>query len=117
MQKEFSVGEEKRQFPRVEVTWPVTMLTAQGPIEGEVNNISLGGAFVHCQEQPESNETFRMIIKVPHSRQFLRASARVARSNIYNPEGADEPRGIGVRFVEISDDDRQYIREVVAEQQ
>jgi Tfp pilus assembly protein PilZ len=116
VQKEFSVGEEKRQFIRVEVTWPVTMLTAQGPIEGEVKNISLGGAFVRCQEQPESNETFRMIIKVPHSRQFLRAGARVARSNIYNPEGTDEPRGIGVRFVEISDDDRKYIREVIAEQ-
>ena len=116
MQEEFSVGEEKRQFTRVEVTWPVTMLTAKGPIEGEVKNISLGGAFVHCQEQPESNDTFRMIIKVPHPRQFLRASARVARSNIYNPEGTDEPRGIGVRFVEISDDDRTYIREMVAEQ-
>ena len=111
------MGIEKRQFPRVEVTWFATMLTAQGPIEGEVRNISLGGAFVHCQEQPESNETFRMIIKIPHSRQFLRASARVARSNIYNPEGNDEPIGIAVRFVEISDDDRQYIREVVAEQQ
>jgi hypothetical protein len=47
----------------------------------------------------------------------LRASARVARSNIYNPEGTDEPIGIGVRFVEISDDDRQYIRTVVAGQQ
>jgi c-di-GMP-binding flagellar brake protein YcgR len=117
VQKEFSVGEEKRQFPRVEVTWPVTMLTAQGPIEGKVKNISFGGAFVHCQEQPGSNETFRMIIKVPHARQFLRASARVARSNIYNPESTDEPRGVGVRFVEISDNDRQYIREVVAEQQ
>ena len=111
------MGEDKRQFPRVEVTWPVTMLTAQGPIEGEVNNISLGGAFVHCQEQPESNCPFRMSIKGPSSRQGLRASDRVARSNIYNPEGSDEPRGIGVRFVEISDDDRQYIREVVAEQQ
>ena len=111
------MGTEKRQFPRVKVSWPVTMLTAQGPIEGEVKNISLGGAFVHCQEQPESNETFRMIIKIPHSRQFLRASARVARSNIYNPDGTDEPRGIGVRFVEISDDGRKYIREVVAWQQ
>ena len=111
------MGIEKRQFPRVEVIWPVTMLTSQGPIEGEVINVSLGGAFVHCQEQPESNETFRMIIKVPHARQFLRVSARVARSNIYNPEGTDEPVGIGVRFVDISEDDRQYIREVVAEQQ
>jgi hypothetical protein len=101
----------------VEVTWPVTLLTSQGPIQGEVMNISLGGAFVYCNEQPDLNETFRMIIKIPHSRQFIRATARMARSNIYNPDDADELFGIGVRFVEISDDDRQYIREVVAKEQ
>lgn len=93
------------------------MLTAQGPIEGEVMNVSLGGAFVHCQEEPDSNEIFRMVIKVPDSRQLLRATARVARSNIYDPDDAHELPGIGVRFVEISEDDRQYIREVVAKAQ
>lgn len=111
------MGKERRQFPRVKVTWPVTMLTTQGPIEGEVMNISLGGAFVHCHEQPDFNETFRMVIKIPHSRQFLRATARMARSSIYNPDDADELPGIGIRFVEISEDDRQYIREVVAKPQ
>jgi c-di-GMP-binding flagellar brake protein YcgR len=90
------------------------MLTAQGPIHGEVINISLGGAYVHCQKEPDSSEPFRMVIAVPDSRQFLRATARVARSNIYNPDDADELPGIGVRFVDISEDDRQYIREVVA---
>jgi len=108
---------ERRKFPRVEVTWPVTLLTSQGPIQGEVMDISLGGAFVQCNEQPDFNETFRMIIKIPHSRQFIRVTARIARSNIYNPDDADELLGIGVRFVEISDDDRQYIREMVAEAQ
>ncbi|UCG20324.1 MAG: PilZ domain-containing protein [Deltaproteobacteria bacterium] len=111
------MGIERRQFPRVEVSWPVTMLTAKGPIQGEVTNISLGGAFVHCLEEPDSNETFRMIITLPDSRQFLRATARVARSRIYNPDDADELSGIGVRFVDISDDDRQYIRELVAKAQ
>ena len=111
------MGRERRQFPRVEVTWPVTMLTAQGPIEGEVMNVSLGGAFIHCDEEPDANESFRMLIKVPDPRQFLRATARVARSNIYNPDDADELPGIGVRFVEISEDDRQYIGEVVAKAQ
>ena len=111
------MGREKRQFPRVEVSWPVTMLTAHGPIQGEITNISLGGAFVHCLEEPDSHEPFRMVINIPDSRQILRATARVARSNIYNPDDPDELPGIGVRFVDISDNDRQYIREVVAKVQ
>ena len=90
------------------------MLTARGPIHGEIINISLGGAFVRSLKEPDSSEPFRMVIEVPDSRQFLRATARVARSNIYSPDEADELPGIGVRFVEISEDDRQYIREVVA---
>jgi c-di-GMP-binding flagellar brake protein YcgR len=111
------VGIERRQFPRVEVEWPVTMLTSLGPIEGEVMNVSLGGAFIYCQEQPKANETFRMVIKVPHQRQFVRASARIARSNIYDPDDPETLPGIGVRFVEISEDDLQYIRDVVAKHQ
>ena len=93
------------------------MLTEQGPIEGEIINVSLGGAFVYCHKEPDANEIFRMVIKVPDSRQILRATSRVARSNIYDPDYADELPGIGVRFVEISEDDRQYIRKVVAKAQ
>ena len=115
--EEQSLGRERRQFPRVEVSWPVTMLTAQGPIHGEITNISLGGAFVHCLEEPDASEPFRMVITVPDSRRFIRATARVARSNIYNPDDVDELSGIGVRFVDISEDDRQYIRELVAKAQ
>jgi len=58
-----------------------------------------------------------MVITVPDSRQLLRATARVARSKIYNPDDADELPGIGVRFVDISEEDRQYIREVVSKAQ
>jgi hypothetical protein len=92
------------------------MLTSQGPIEGEVKNVSLGGAFIYCQEHPDANEIFRMVIRVPHHRQFLRATVRMARSNIYDPDDENSLPGIGVRFVEISDDDLQYIREIVSEQ-
>ena len=115
--KELSVGKERRQFPRVEVDWPVTMLTSQGPIDGEVMNVSLGGAFIICQKEPKANEVFRLVIKIPHHRQILRAAVRVARSSIYNPDGEDSASGIGVRFVEISDDDLQFVRRLIAEQQ
>ena len=107
---------DNRTYPRVKVSWPVTMLTIQGPIEGEVINISLGGAFVYCHEQPTANETFRMVIKTLHAHEFIIADARIARSNIYNPEDANTVPGVGVRFTSISDKDRRFISALVQDQ-
>ena len=113
--KELPVAKERRRFPRVEVEWPVTMLTTRGPIEGKVVNVSLGGAFVVCLKQPKANEVFRLVITIPHGGQILRATARVARSSIYDPDDENSLSGMGVRFVEISADDLQYIHEVLGE--
>ncbi len=107
---------EKRRYPRAEVNWPVTMLTASGPIEGEVTNISPGGAFVTCSEQPGLNETFRLVIKVPFGRQYLLATGRVARSSLYAPDDRGLLRGVAVRFTEISDSDRDLLNQVVGGQ-
>lgn len=107
---------EKRRYPRAAVNWPVTLLTASGPIEGEVKNISPGGAFVTCSEQPGLNETFRLVIKVPFERQYLLASGRVARSSLYAPDDRGLLRGVAVRFTEISENDRHLLNQVVAGQ-
>jgi len=107
---------EKRRYPRAEVNWPVTLLTASGPIEGEVKNISPGGAFVSCSDQPSLHETFRLVIKVPFERQYLLAKGRVARSNLYDPDDRTLSRGVAVRFTEISESDRELLNRVVAGQ-
>jgi len=105
---------EKRRYPRAEVNWPVTILTASGPIEGEVRNISPGGAFISCSEQPGLHETFRLVIKVPFERQYLLAKGRVARSNLYDPDDRTLSRGVAVRFTEISESDRELLNRIVA---
>lgn len=105
---------ERRRYTRVRVRWPVTMLTASGPMEGEVENISLGGAFICCDGQPGLRETFRLVIKVPHPRQFLMARARVTRSDTYNPQNLIGTRGIGVRFVEMPEADRQLLEQILS---
>ena len=107
---------EKRRYPRAEVNWPVTILTASGPIEGEVRNISPGGAFISCNEQPGLHETFRLVIKVPFERQYLLAKGRVARSNLYDPDDCSLSRGVAVRFTEISASDRELLNRIVAGQ-
>jgi PilZ domain len=107
---------EKRRYPRAEVNWPVTILTASGPIEGEVRNISPGGAFISCSDQPGLHETFRLVIKVPFERQYLLAKGRVARSNLYDPDDRSVARGVAVRFTEISAGDRELLNRIVAGQ-
>jgi hypothetical protein len=105
---------EKRRYPRVEVKWPVTILTASGPIEGEVRNISPGGAFISCSEQPGLRETFRLVIKVPFERQYLVTKGKVARSTLYDPDDPAVSRGVAVRFTEISESDRELLNRIVA---
>jgi len=107
---------EKRRYPRAEVNWPVTILTTSGPIEGEVRNISPGGAFISCSGQPSLHETFRLVIKIPFERQYLLAKGRVARSNLYDPDDRSLSRGVAVRFTEISESDRELLSRIVAGQ-
>ena len=48
---------ERREYSRVEVSWPVGMLTSEGLIEGEVKNISFDGAGIQCKEAPKIDES------------------------------------------------------------
>jgi hypothetical protein len=41
---------EKRHYPRVEITWPVTVITPNGPKVGRIQNISLGGALIQLNK-------------------------------------------------------------------
>jgi len=104
---------EKRKTSRVKVQWPVTIETAEGPLNGEIINISIGGAFLRCQELPRSKEAFRLTIHPP-DHQALSATVSVTWSNFNVPEGDVVNRGIGVRFLGISEEDRRFISEAVA---
>jgi hypothetical protein len=90
------------------------MLTSAGPIEGWVENIAFGGAFIRCERIPESHETFRMVITVPNRHRFLRVTGKTARSAIYHPDDAGTAHGIGVRFVDMSDEDRRFLTDLIS---
>jgi len=42
---------EKRKLPRIEVRWPVTLITEKGSVEGEARNIAVERVFIHCMER------------------------------------------------------------------
>ena len=103
------VGDQKRLSFRIKVEWPVTIETARGSVEGKTRDISAGGAHIRCTEYLQLHEPVRMIIKAP-DREPLTMAAVVIWSDI--KDESNRPRVIGVKFTEISSENREYLEQV-----
>jgi len=103
---------EKRQYPRVEVAWPVTVVTPDGLMIGRTQNLSLGGTLIHCPEVPEFFYNFRLFFR-PAERQILIATAeRVWSSTLVDDKSMSH--AIGVRFTYIPDHDYRLIKKAIS---
>lgn len=103
---------EKRQHPRLAVSWPAQMETSQGPMRVQLKDISLGGAFVVCQNPLPLTEQFHITISAP-SQEALRLNAEVVWSNINVPEDNVINRGMGIRFIQNTDENRNRLKHVI----
>jgi uncharacterized protein (TIGR02266 family) len=105
---------ERRQHPRTDVSWPVTMETPDGIVESRLNNISLGGAFVSCEKPLSVGEIFHLTLIVPDN-EPVAATAQVVWSNANVPADKVLNRGMGVRFLQRSDRHNQIVRQLFRE--
>ena len=64
-----------------------------------------------CARPLRLNEVFHMSINAPEK--SLHVKAEVVWSNIYGPDDEINPRGMGVRFLKISSQDRKFIAKEV----
>ena len=106
-------GIENRAKPRIEIRWPVTMLTTQEKIEGEIHNVSPSGAFISCKEPPPLEGSFFIIIKPPN-RQTMSVAGKVIWSTIIQPSGGASSLGVGVQFTDMTPGDRKFLSQTVA---
>ena len=98
---------DRRTYPRAEIRWPVTVESAQGTIEAKLRNLGIGGAYIHCDETPEPGERIVLTIRPPES-----AALEIIAEVMW--AGKVLALGMGVRFVEMSDEDRQFILDAVS---
>jgi c-di-GMP-binding flagellar brake protein YcgR len=82
-----------------------------GVIEGVTLNISSTGVFIGCRRPLRLNEVFDMVITTPD--QDIGAKAEVVWSNKYGPDDHITPRGMGVRFLDISEENQRFISKAV----
>ena len=108
-----AAGIEKRKSPRVEVSWPITILAETGTIEGEIRNVSVDGLLIFCEEPLRLNETYRMSI-LPGKHHAIGVSGRVVWADAYCMDEDNTAFGVGVCLVELTDEDREALRSLIA---
>jgi len=99
---------ERRISPRAEIRWPVIIKTAQDTIEAKLRNLGVGGAYIHCDWAPEPGEIVALTLQPPTG-SSLEITAEVVWA------GKVLALGMGVRFVEMSDEDRQFIAKTISD--
>jgi len=108
-----ALGGDGRGGSRFKIKWPVMVKTAAGSMDGVTLDLGTDGAFVSCAKPLRLNEVFDLVINTPD--QPIEAKAEVIWSNIYGPDDDISPRGMGVRFIEISGEHRRVIAKVALE--
>ena len=107
--------QKKRIAPRAQVRWPVTMLTSQAKVEGEIKNISSKGAFVSCKGLPPLEDGFVMVINAPDHK-TMNLNGKIVWSTVVESAEGDSQFGIGVQFTRMTADDSQFLHSMSAKQ-
>lgn len=104
--------EEKRQHPRVEISWPAFLEKAEQNQEIQLKDISLGGAFVICQEPLALQDQFKVTFNLPDHGP-LQLNAEVVWSNVNMPRNKVVNRGMGIRFLNNEEKERQILQDAI----
>jgi hypothetical protein len=104
---------EKRKMLRINVNWPVTIITSQGMIEGESRNITPSGVFIHCKRKLPEDELYQMIIKLPNGKQIV-VKGQMMWSNLNGREDTGALVDMGFSFIKMSEQDQKVLRTVIS---
>jgi len=105
-----SGGKENREHRRTDINWPVSLETPDGLVAAQIRNISAGGAFICCQKPLPIGEMFSLTITASDS-EPMKATAKVVWSNASVPDNKVINRGMGVRFINMSEKHIRLVRE------
>jgi len=103
----------KREYSRLPVAWPVSILTMAGPISGEIRNISLTGALVYCRQLPDPQHFHRLSIEIKNYGHTMLLTIEMIRLDVVYVDYRGPIYSIGTRFVEIDEHDLEFLSTTV----
>lgn len=109
------MGIERRLHPRILVQWPAVVETPHGSVKGETKDISVDGVFIFCANEPEIGESFPVLLKPSEQRTISIVGAKIWSGSFTIDNKT--VFGMGVQFINISAEDRNYIAALVEKEQ
>ncbi len=110
---------DRRVSKRVKlIKWPTKILIKEKSIDGITRNISVYGAFIyyfqpHGKKLPlKLHKVVDLIIEAPGVAPLF-ISAEVIWSNILSSDEKNTLLGVGLRFIEVPDKERQFLQDFV----
>jgi len=100
-------------YPKTEIKWPVIVETNERSIDGVTCKINPNEVLIRCSNPSRLNEVCDIKIIVPDLDRILEVHGEVVLLNKYGPDDNISPRGMIVRFLDISSKDRQVIAKEV----
>ena len=104
---------ERREFVRVRVRWPVSVVTDNATIQAETRNITANGIFISSKDLLRLNETVPLQISPPN-RQPIEVTGTVIRSDHQSLDERSISYGMGICFVKVSDEDRHFLEDLIS---
>jgi len=105
--------QEKRRHPRIEISWPAFLEKSEQRQQVQLKDISLGGAFVICQEPLALQDQFKVTFILP-DQGSLQVNAEVVWSNVNMPSDKVVNRGMGIRFINNEEKQRQILQDAIS---
>ena len=103
---------EKRQYPRAEISWPVTIISPDSLVSGRTENLSLVGTLIRCSELLELPYSFLLVFNPTGHRIFLAQAERVWFKSFIEESGISH--SMGMHFTFITDHDYHLISNAIS---
>jgi len=100
-------------YPKARIKWAVLIENDEHSFEGVTLILNPNGAYIGCAKPLNLYPVCNVTIKVPDSDSPIKATAEVVFSNKYGPDDSISSRGMIVRFLNISGEDRKVIAKEV----
>ena len=102
-------GQERRSFLRVDVAnWEVDCADGENFLYSYITNISEMGIFIHSQAPPDMERPLRLRFNAP-GEESMDLEGYVAWVNPYRPNGENLNPGFGVRFTNLTPEQRERL--------
>lgn len=107
----FKKVSEKRKYPRVPISVKVTNLSSGNFTYYQASNISAGGMFIKADEPLSVGSELRLRFSLPGA-EDIKVHAKVVRNQSGDP-AKGVPSGMGIRFIDVGDEDREVINQFI----